>query len=109
MFKYHPSQTVISPRDCVSHVQVIYDGGAIPGEYAVARLDWNGQPTMGIRWNITERELNNPAKANGTIPCVGEPNSRGYPTWFILPDTFLQNILADGDVAGAIREYLEEG
>jgi hypothetical protein len=108
MFKHHLPQTVLSPRDCVSNVQIIYDGGALPGEYAVARLDWNGQPTLGIRWNIAERETGNPDKVSGKITCMGEPNSRGYPTWFILPDAFLQNIMTGGDVAVAIREYLEE-
>ena len=108
MFKHHLPQTVISPRDCVSNVQVLYDGGAIPGEYAVARLDWNGQPTLGIRWNIAQREASDPDKISGKKICMGEPSSHGYPTWFILPDAFLQNIMTGGNVAVAIREYLEE-
>ncbi len=109
MAKSRPAATVLSPKDCVRNVKVLFDGGVkMHSHYSVAQLEWNGHPCIGIRWNITERELNNPAKANGTKTCVGEPNSRGYPTWFILPDAFLQNILAGGDVAVAIREYLGE-
>ncbi|SDX75816.1 hypothetical protein [Flavobacterium degerlachei] len=104
---HHPANTVISPQDCVSNVVPIYDGGPTHGEYSVAILEWNGNPCVGIRWNITERELNNPDKVSGRIICVGEPNSRGYATWFILPDDFLRNLLSGGDIASEIRNYLE--
>lgn len=103
---HHPANTVVSPRDCVKNVVPIYDGGPNYGEYSVAILEWNGNPCIGIRWNITERELNNPDKVSGKVICVGEPNSRGYATWFILPDDFLRDLLSQGDISIKIQKYL---
>jgi hypothetical protein len=108
MAKHYPANTVTSPKDCVDKVIPIYDGGAFKGEYSVAILEWQGNPCIGIRWNITERELNNPDKVSGKVVCVGEPNSRGYATWFILPDDFLRALLSGGNIATRIREYLGE-
>ena len=107
MAKHHPAHTVLSPKDCVNNVAPLYDGGPTKGEYSVAIVTWQGQPCVGIRWNITERELNNPDKVSGKTACVGEPNSRGYATWFILPDEFLTDLLTNGDIAKKIRDYLE--
>jgi hypothetical protein len=108
MALHHPAHTVISPRDCVSNIVPIYDGGPISGEYSVAILEWNGDPCVGIRWNITERELNDADKVSGAKICVGEPNSRGYATWFILPDDFLRDLLSGGHIATKIKDYLKE-
>ena len=43
-----------------------------------------------MRWHIapTEYELN----ADNDKICLGYPNTRGYPTWFILPDGILGDI-----------------
>lgn len=108
MIKYHPASTVLSPKDCVSNVQVIYDGGAEKGEFSIAVLEWHGKPCIGIRWNITERELSIPEKKSGERICVGEPNSRGNPTWFILPDNFLKQLFQGGNITNEIRKYMGE-
>ena len=105
---HHPAQTVISPKDRVSNVVPLYDGGPIQGEYSVAILEWNGDPCVGIRWNITERELDDSDKVAGIKTCVGEPNSRGYATWFILPDDFLRSLLSNGDIPKKIENYLRQ-
>jgi hypothetical protein len=80
----HP-QTVTSPKNLVSEVRVIYDSG--PGEYswAVATLRWDRRPAVGIRWN------------GGTGRGVGSPQSRGLPTWFVVPD----------ELADLVREAAE--
>jgi len=75
---YNP-RDVISPKHHVSNVQVIYDGGA--DDCAVARLDWDGRPGVGIRWN-----------GNDTRP-LDSPQSRGYPFWFQVPDDFADLVL----------------
>ncbi len=62
--------TVLSPRNRVSHVEVIYDGG--PDSWSVASLQWDGEDVVGIRWNGSD--------GSG----VGSPQSRGLPTWFIV-------------------------
>lgn len=108
MIRHHPANTVTSPKDCVDNVRVIYDGGAVKGEFSVAVLEWQGNPCIGIRWNITERELYNPDKQSGKVICVGEPNSRGYATWFILPDSFLTELLQGGNISREIKKYLGE-
>lgn len=107
MAKHYPAGSVISPQDCVDNVNPIHDGGAVQGAYSVAILEWEGNPCVGIRWNITQREFNNPDKVSGKVVCVGEPNSRGYATWFILPDYFLRDLLDGGDIAKRLREYLD--
>lgn len=38
--------------------------------WAVVALDWDGKPTLGIRWFNSE---------------MGSPSSRNKPIWFILP------------------------
>jgi len=40
-------------------------------------MKWDGSQVMAMRWNG--------GSANG-IPSIGNPCSRGYPTWFVVPD-----------------------
>lgn len=67
----HPG-TVISPKHRVDDLHVIYDGG--PDNWSLAQLKWDQKEALGIRWNGGEKE------------SVGNPQSRGLPTWFILPE-----------------------
>ena len=71
----HPS-IVKSPKDRLGNVNVIIDKGE--DLWAVAEVEWDGKSRMGVRWNGGET-------AKG-FPGVGNPQSRGVPTWFILPD-----------------------
>jgi len=63
---------VYSPRRSIEpgSVKVLLDKGE--GSFSIASLKWDGRPCIGIRWN---------GKNNNT----GSPQSRGNPTWFILP------------------------
>ena len=72
---YTNPEDVTSPQDRLSSVDVIYNGGE--GSYAVANIVWDGHETVGIRWN---------GGGDGPFPGEGNPQSRGYPTWFVLPD-----------------------
>lgn len=78
---YVDPASVISPQDKVSDVEVIYDGGE--GSWSVAKLKWAGTPDLGIRWNGSYN--NQP---------TGLPQSRGYPTWFIVPEE-LQGVIVN--------------
>ncbi|MGH9445559.1 MAG: hypothetical protein ACRD3O_07535 [Terriglobia bacterium] len=69
---YIDPETVVSPRNRVRSVRVIYNGG--PGGWSVARVDYDGEECLGFRWNGDEDE-----------PGIGNPQSRGKPTWEILP------------------------
>jgi hypothetical protein len=71
---YTNPEDVIFPQGHLSSVDVIYDGGE--GSYAVANIVWDGHETVGIRWN---------GGCEGPF-SEGNPHSRGFPTWFVLPD-----------------------
>ncbi len=55
------------------------------GKYSVAFLDWDEKPAVGMRWNGGKSE-------DGT-KHPGTPQSRGIPTWWIVPDLFELPIL----------------
>lgn len=71
---------VTSPRRQWTLGHVIYERGA--GEAAVATGLWENKPVLAMRWNGTDE---NP---------IGNPQSRGLPTWFILPDEFREPVLS---------------
>src|SRR5580658_4045959 len=70
--RFTSPETVISPKGSVSNVRPLLNTGE--GGWALAALQWENNETLGLRWNGTPE---NP---------IGNPQSRGIPTWFILPD-----------------------
>jgi hypothetical protein len=84
--RYTPPNTVTGPRDYVSNVRVIYNGGV--NSFSVAKLDWDGNPCLAMRWNVSAREWNDPDKQNNIKMCVGMPASHGHPVWFVVPEEF---------------------
>ena len=76
----HP-EMVVSPKNAVSDLQIVYDGKE--GSWSLATLKWNERSAVGIRWNG--------GSSDTRFPGIGNPQSRGVPTWFILPDD-LQDI-----------------
>lgn len=76
---YVEPATVVAPRASIRSVDVLYNAG--PGGWSVARLEWEGEERLGIRWN----------GADG--PGVGNPQSRAVPTWFVLPDELTAVVL----------------
>lgn len=86
--KYKDPRTVQSPAKKITNVDVIYDGGGIhSGDtgFSIAIVTWGGQRTLAMRWNVSENEWYNQEKLNGVKECVGNPQSRGFATWFIIP------------------------
>lgn len=82
---YIPPKDVTSPLDAISNVDVLYDGGDT--SVSIAKITWFGNIVIGMRWNVSMREWNDPAKNKpGGATCLGNPVSRGYATWFILPE-----------------------
>jgi hypothetical protein len=81
-------RTVLSPRGSVRNLNVLFDGGiwddAKPSwsGWSLAKLTWDGGPAVGVRWNGVLGE------------GVGNPQSRGLPTWFILPEPLAEIALA---------------
>ncbi len=84
MMRYIKPNRVISPRDFVRNVNVIFDGGI--DSFSIAELEWEGGKTFAMRWNVARREWDDPEKQNGNIECKGMPTSRSYPVWFVLPE-----------------------
>jgi hypothetical protein len=96
---YCDPRTVRGPKKHVSNVRVIYDGGE--EGCAVAELEWDGEPSVGIRWN-------------GMQP-LGHPQSRGNPVWFRVPPEFAEVVLArarelapESPLDAAYREMAED-
>lgn len=78
---YVDPQTVLSPRARLREViEVLYDGGA--DGWSAAELDWDGERHLGLRWN------------GGDDSAVGNPQSRGQATWFIVPEPLAITIRA---------------
>lgn len=59
-------------------------------QYVLAKIHYRGEQEecLAIRWNVSDREKDE--KVNEK--CIGYPNIRGKPTWFVLPDKLLQDI-----------------
>jgi hypothetical protein len=84
--EYHKPETVLSPRGTIAKLEVIYDGGE--HSWSLARMEWGGEPIVAMRWNGGRRNEIPPSE----VPSVGTPSSRGYPTWFVLPDEVAEMI-----------------
>jgi len=84
---YFDPRMVISPKTSIEEgsVNVVHDRGEWRGGdgwsgWSVAELTWEGEPAVGIRWNVGENS-------------VGNPQSRGVPTWFISPSAIAHLVL----------------
>lgn len=78
-------QKVISPKTRLSGpIDVVYPRERdAQAPYSVARFTWDKRPAVGIRWN-------GDGESEGD---VGNPQSRGLPTWFILPEEIADLVL----------------
>lgn len=95
---YHDPSTVLSPKDRVKSVEVVYDAGPIEGSWSVARLRWDDETAVGIRWN------------GDSGSSKGLPQARGNPAWFILPRELGSAVLSAAETMGRVRQAaLAEG
>jgi hypothetical protein len=78
--RYIPPSEVVSPRQHWSLIAVLHDGG--PGDSALAIGRWDNQPVLAMRWNGNDKDS-----------PIGNPQSRGLPTWFIVPDRHVKGTL----------------
>jgi hypothetical protein len=82
---------VNSPKASISNLLVLYDGGEYnPSNpwwtgWSLAQFDWQGCPALGIRWNGSDLTGDS---------HIGSPQSRGVPTWFVLPDAVAASVRA---------------
>ena len=82
---YKKPQLINSPKGKVDVIKVLFDGGENPA-YSLAIIKWEGVLKLGIRWNIADSEWEDAKKQNGMAECIGNPQSRGHSTWYVLPD-----------------------
>lgn len=64
---------VVSPKALWKLGKVIFNDGK--GSWSIAEGKWDGKSVLGIRWNGSDN-----------VAGVGNPQSRGCATWFVLPD-----------------------
>lgn len=76
---YIDPSKVISPKSSVSAVRVIEDKKE--GSFSIARLRYDQREELACRWN------------GGDDEPSGHPNSRGIPTWFLIPPQMREDVL----------------
>ncbi len=80
-------QDVTSPKKYLQDPRVVYDhdpgsAGDPMDAFAVADVIWCDNQRLAMRWNCVEGRP------------FGNPSSRNFPTWFIIPDQFAPDIAA---------------
>ena len=66
-------KTVTSPKGHWLLLKVVVNTG--DGGWSLARGEWDKRPVWASRWNGSDK-----------YEGIGNPQSRGIPTWFVLPD-----------------------
>lgn len=85
-------EKVKSPKNRISgDIKVLRRGEA--GDWSLVKLTWDGENRYGIRWNGNDND-------NG----IGNPQSRGVPTWFILPDEIGSLIEANRNLCNSLSK-----
>lgn len=85
---YNLPQKVLSPKRHVSNVRTLIDtgiGNSPQSDFSLAIVNWSGENRLAMRWNASHDEWDDLKKASGDKPFIGNPTSRGYSTWFIVP------------------------
>lgn len=101
LMAYVEPSAVWAPRASIRSVEVLYNEGQ--GEWSVARINWEEEVRIGIRWNGSDG-----------APGIGHPQARGNATWFILPrqleSAVLDKIeeLSQGELLGRYSEMASD-
>jgi hypothetical protein len=81
---YTDPKTVLSPKKKWQLYEVLYNGGE--DQWSLAKGEWledgHRSDVIAIRWNGNDYHHK------------GNPVSRGYPTWFILPQELTSAVLS---------------
>jgi len=80
MPKFISASEVTSPRLRWSLIQVL-DDPKQPITCVLALGRWDNRPVLAMRWN---GDSENP---------IGNPQSRGLPTWFIVPERYYGKLI----------------
>ena len=85
---YIDPKVVASPKAQWKLIDVLYNGG--DDEDALAIGEWEGERRLAARWNGSEQ-----------YSGIGNPQSRGLPTWFMLPKWTYAGILSSQTIPSA--------
>lgn len=77
---YIDPETVRSPVKSWELDRVLINRG--DGSWSLARGRWDGSDVYAIRWNGSNQDTG-----------IGNPQSHGYPTWFVLPDEIAEMVI----------------
>lgn len=83
---YIPPNEVTSPRQKWALIAVLDEGSE--GQAALAVGLWDKTPVLAMRWN-----------GNAKNP-IGNPQSRGLATWFIVPGKYRDAIIQSANLPG---------
>lgn len=86
--------TVVSPKNRIQDIEIVYDSGPTEGSWAVAKFLWDKEERVGVRWN------------GEPDTGVGTPQTRGVPTWFVLPEELALAVLQCAQTLAAGGEEL---
>lgn len=88
---YQNPRSVDSPQRRWKLIDILHNGG--DGDAALAIGHWDGQPVLAARWNGSNADTG-----------IGNPQSRGIPTWFVLPEWLNEAVLtSDAVPKGKVR------
>lgn len=79
MSTYIRPSDVHAPKRHWQLFHVLFDGGPEQSSLAIGR--WDGRPVLVLRWNGNEDKP------------LGNPQSRGLPTWFVMPEQHVPQVL----------------
>ena len=103
MADYVKPDDVLAPKRRWQLFHVLFDGGyrnhprAEPNStVSLAIGRWDGRPALAMRWNGTDDEP------------LGNPQSRGLATWFIVPDQYVDPILDASGVSDSKLEFARD-
>lgn len=93
---YTDPKTVISPKTRWVLLEVLTDTGEHGHSISVGI--WDKAKVLAIRWNGSKEN------------SLGNPQSRGIPTWFVLPEEYYDSILntLPSNVKSKALVYLEK-
>ncbi len=78
---YMPPQMVRSPKNMVHDLEILIDSGE--DGWSMAKMKWGEKKPSE---NIHPKEAIG-VRYNGNESYVGNPQARGIPMWFILPES----------------------
>jgi hypothetical protein len=92
--EFLPPEKVTAPRLHWSLIKVLINEG--PEGYSVALGYWDQNACLAVRWNACQDRP------------VGNPHSRGLPTWFIIPAQLAEAIIKsfDRETQAFVRKFI---